>query len=57
MVEVWKDIDGYENLYQVSNHEYLQRYIDFINKYDVKYFFELDIDAVVGYVLVLVGCS
>ena len=29
--------------------EYLQRYIDFINKYDVKYFFELDIDAVVGY--------
>ena len=29
--------------------EYLQRYIDFINKYDVDYFFELDIDAVVGY--------
>lgn len=29
--------------------EYLQKYIDFINKYDVEYFFELDIDAVVGY--------
>jgi len=33
--------------------EYLQRYIDFINKHDVKYFFELDIDAVVGYERVL----
>lgn len=29
--------------------EYLQRYVDFINKYDVEHFFELDIDAVVGY--------
>lgn len=29
--------------------DYLQKYIDFINKYDVQYFFELDIDAVVGY--------
>lgn len=29
--------------------EYLTRYIDFINKYDVKYFFELDVDSVVGY--------
>lgn len=29
--------------------EYLEKYIDFINKYDVDYFFELDIDSVVGY--------
>ena len=29
--------------------DYLNRYIDFINKNDVKYFFELDIDDVVGY--------
>ena len=28
--------------------EYLTRYINFINKYDVKYFFELDIDRIVG---------
>lgn len=28
---------------------YLTRYIDFIKKHDVKYFFELDIDSVVGY--------
>lgn len=33
--------------------EYLEKYIDFINKHDVKYFFELDIDAVVGYERVL----
>ncbi len=32
---------------------YLHRYIDFINKYDVDYFFELDIDIVVGYDKVL----
>lgn len=29
--------------------EYLDRYIKFINDYDVEYFFELDIDDVVGY--------
>lgn len=29
--------------------EYLNKYIDFINKHDVQYFFELDIDDVVGY--------
>jgi hypothetical protein len=29
--------------------EYLDRYIAFINEHKVKYFFELDIDAVVGY--------
>lgn len=28
--------------------EYLKGYIDFINKYDIKRFFELDIDVVVG---------
>ena len=33
-----KDFDGY-----------LTKYIEFINKYDIKYFFELDIDSVVGY--------
>lgn len=29
--------------------KYIDRYIDFINKYDVKYFFELDIDGILGY--------
>lgn len=29
--------------------DYLTRYIDFINKYDIKWFFELDVDSVVGY--------
>lgn len=29
--------------------DYLTRYIDFINKYEIKYFFELDVDNVVGY--------
>ena len=29
--------------------DYLARYINFINKYDIKYFFELDVDSVVGY--------
>ena len=33
--------------------EYLDSYIDFINKNDVKLFFELDIDSVVGYDCVL----
>lgn len=32
----------------VDFNEYLTTYIDFINKHDIKYFFELDIDAVVG---------
>lgn len=30
-------------------YEYLERYIDFINKNDVKYFFELDLDVIIGY--------
>ena len=29
--------------------DYIDRYIDFINKYNIKYFFELDIDVIVGY--------
>lgn len=29
--------------------KYLNRYIDFINNHNVEYFFELDIDSVVGY--------
>ena len=29
--------------------EYLTRYINFINKYDIKYFFELDVDSIIGY--------
>lgn len=33
----------------VDWNEYLTRYINFINENDVKYFFELDIDSVVGY--------
>lgn len=33
----------------VDWEEYVDRYIEFINTHDVKYFFELDIDAVVGY--------
>lgn len=28
--------------------EYLDRYIEFINKYDIKYFFELDVDTIFG---------
>ena len=34
---------------EVDFDEYLQSYIKFINKYDIKCFFELDIDSVVGY--------
>lgn len=33
--------------------EYIDSYINFINKYDVKQFFELDIDCIVGYENVL----
>ncbi len=33
----------------VDWNDYLNRYIAFIKKYDVDYFFELDIDVVVGY--------
>ena len=30
-------------------YDYLESYIDFINKWDIKYFFELDLDCVIGY--------
>lgn len=34
---------------KIDFDEYLTKYIEFINKNDIKYFFELDIDVVVGY--------
>jgi hypothetical protein len=34
---------------KVNFDEYLDKYIEFINKYDIKYFFELDVDVIVGY--------
>ena len=34
---------------KVNWKEYIDKYIAFINKYDVKYFFELDVDVVLGY--------
>lgn len=37
----------------VDFDDYLRKYINFINKYDIKRFIELDIDAVVGYPKVL----
>jgi hypothetical protein len=33
----------------VDIEKYVEGYIDFINRHDIKYFFELDIDSVVGY--------
>lgn len=33
----------------VNWEKYINSYIDFINKYDIQYFFELDIDVIVGY--------
>ena len=38
---------------KMNFEEYLNKYIKFINDYDVKQFFELDIDSVVGYEKVL----
>lgn len=34
---------------KINWKEYIDKYIDFINKNDIKYFFELDIDVIVGY--------
>lgn len=34
---------------KVNWEEYIDKYADFINKYAIKYFFELDIDVLVGY--------
>ena len=36
------------NSKKIDFEDYLYKYINFINKYDIKYFFELDIDSVVG---------
>ncbi len=33
----------------INWHEYLEQYADFINKYNIDKFFELDIDTVIGY--------
>lgn len=33
----------------VDLNAYLQKYIDFINANDIRYFFELDVDSVIGY--------
>lgn len=33
---------------EIDFNEYLEKYINFINENDIKYFFELDIDVVVG---------
>lgn len=37
----------------IDFYKYLDKYINFINKFDIKYFFELDIDSIVGYEEVL----
>lgn len=34
---------------EVNFNDYLTKYIEFINKHDIKYFFELDVDAVIGF--------
>lgn len=34
---------------QIDWGEYIERYIAFINEHDVRYFFELDIDSIIGY--------
>ena len=34
---------------KVNFDEYLERYIAFINETDIRYFFELDVDSIVGY--------
>lgn len=38
---------------KIEFSEYINKYINFINKYDIEYFFEMDIDNVVGYDKVL----
>lgn len=38
---------------KVDFEHYLNEYIKYINEYDIKYFFELDIDVLVGYEKVL----
>lgn len=41
-------MNGKGNLSLKEYYDYVYRYADFINKYDIKYFFELDIDSVIG---------
>lgn len=38
---------------KIDIDKYLTEYIEYINKYDIKHFFELDIDVIVGYDKVL----
>lgn len=38
---------------EVNWNDYIKTYVEFINTHDIKYFFELDIDNVVGYKEVL----
>ncbi len=42
-----------QKLKSVDFDGYLKRYINFINMYDIRHFFELDIDKIVGYKKVL----
>ena len=42
-----------KNPKDINWNEYVQSYIDFINKYDIKHFFELDVDMLLGYDTVL----
>lgn len=37
------------NFKEIDWDKYLDEYIDFINRYNVRYFFELDVDSLVGY--------
>lgn len=38
---------------RINWNEYIERYADFINRYNIEKFFELDIDSIVGYEQVL----
>lgn len=38
-----------ENYTSEMFKDYIDKYIDFINTYDIKYFFEMDIDSIVNY--------
>ena len=42
-------MNNLKNKTKINFNNYLTEYINFINKYDIKYFFELDIDIIVGY--------
>ena len=34
---------------KINFEQYIEQYIEFINKYDIKYFFELDVDVIFGH--------